>query len=810
MRDLIAHSLRHGVRAVRHSPGSSLVIVTTLAAAIAAGVAVFGVLHATLLQPLPLRDADRVFFIRHAYADGNAAASPPLLIDHRTRTQSFESISAAMPWNAALTGAGDPERLRGMQVSADFFSTFGVDAAVGRVFRADEDQPGRERVLVISDGLWERRFGRAAGAIGAVMQLNGEPYEVIGVMPPTFQWGRAYGRDGVSELWAPFALTPVRLAENQRGNEFLDVYARLRTGGSVAQAQAELDKELLDLRARYAGRYTAASGFSLRLVPVREEAIGHFRQLLVAVFVAVVSLLLVAATNVAGLLIARATGRAREMSVHAALGAGRARLVAQNFGEAAVLAASAGALGLGAAWLAVSALDRVDRVTLPRFYPIAIDAGVAGFAVALIALVAVLAGLLPSWQAFRHDLSSALRISPLNAGGHTSRAGRLLIVAQTAMTLALLVGAGLIVRSLGKLDQVESGFRRDVFSAQVQLPALRYPDQQARLRFANQLLERVATGPEPSAGIVSDLPLSGSSNSSSFDIEGRIVPPEEKQPHAETWSANPTYFRTLGIPLKKGRFFDDGDVRDRPAVAIVSEAFAERYFPGEDAIGKRVDFEGNEKTRRWREIVGVVGNVRDRRIELSSEPQLYAPYAQRSTGGLFLVVRGGADPMSAQAAMRAAVQDIDPALPVYNLATMASLRDKDTRDRRIAGVALTGFAVGALLVAVLGLYGLVAQSVRHRVREIGVRVAVGARPSTVLRLFLLEGGLLMAWGVLAGVLLAIPATRMLSSLVFGVTTTDPWTYTTVATLLLCVGVATSAIPAWRAARIDPTEALRIT
>jgi putative ABC transport system permease protein len=349
-----------------------------------------------------------------------------------------------------------------------------------------------------------------------------------------------------------------------------------------------------------------------------------------------------------------------------------------------------------------------------------------------------------------------------------------------------------------------------VFSAQVQLPALRYPDQQARLGFANQLLERVATGPEPSAGIVSDLPLSGSSNSSSFDIEGRIVPPEEKQPHAETWSANPTYFRTLGIPLKKGRFFDDGDVRDRPAVAIVSEAFAEQYFPGGDPIGKRVDFEGNEKTRRWREIVGVVGNVRDRRIELSSEPQLYAPYAQRATGGLFLVVRGGADPMSAQSAMRAAVQDIDPALPVYNLATMASLRDKDTRDRRIAGVALTGFAVGALLVAVLGLYGLVAQSVRHRVREIGVRVAVGARPSTVLRLFLLQGGLLMAWGVLAGVLLAIPATRMLSSLVFGVTTTDPWTYTTVAVLLLCVGVATSAIPAWRAARIDPTEALRIT
>ena len=296
------------------------------------------------------------------------------------------------------------------------------------MFRPDEDQPGQARVVIISDGLWERRFGRRPDALGATLQLNGEPYEVIGIMPPTFQWGGHHGRDGVSELWVPFTLTPIRLAENQRGNEFLDIYARLRAGSTATQAQAELDKEVQDLRAQYVGRYTVASGFYLRLVPIREEAVGHLRQMLVAVFVAVVSLLLVAATNVAGLLIARATGRAREMSVHAALGAGRGRLVAQNFGEAAVLAVCAGASGLGAAWLAVTALDRVDRVTLPRFFPIAIDAQVAGFAVLLTALVAILAGVLPSWQAFRNDLSTSLRISPLNAGGHTSRAGRVLIV----------------------------------------------------------------------------------------------------------------------------------------------------------------------------------------------------------------------------------------------------------------------------------------------------------------------------------------------------------------------------------------------
>ena len=808
MRDLIAHSLRHGIRAVSHTPASSIVIIATLAAAIAAGVSVFSVLHATLLRPLPLREPDRVFFIRHAYAEGNAAASPPLLVDHRTRTRSFESISAAMPWNAALTAVGEPERLRGMQVTADFFSTFGVEAARGRVFRPGEDAPGHERVVVISDGLWERRFGRRPDALGATLQLNGEPYEVIGIMPPTFQWGRAYGRDGVSELWAPFALTPVRLAENQRGNEFLDVYARLRPEATATEAQAELDKEVQDLRAQFTSRYTVASGFYLRLVPIREEAIGHFRQMLVAVFVAVVSLLLVAATNVAALLIARATGRAREMSVHAALGAGRSRLVAQNFGEAAVLAACAGASGLALAWLAVTALDHVDRVTLPRFFPIAIDPEAAGFAILLTTIVALLAGLLPSWQAFRHDVSASLRISPLNAGGHTSRAGRVLIVLQTAMTLALLVAAGLVVRSLGKLDAVEAGFRRDVFAAQIQLPAVRYPDQQARLRFVTQWLERAPTS-QASAGIVSELPLGGSSNSGTFDIEGRIVPDNEKQPHAEMWSATPSYFATIGIPLERGRLFGDADVRDRPAVAIVSRTFAERFFPGEDPVGRRIDFEGNAKNRRWREIVGVVGDVRDRRVELPSEPQIYLPYAQRATAGLFLVLRGG-DAQSALSAMRGVVQDIDPALPIYNAATMAGLRERDTRDRRIAGTALSGFAMGALVVAVLGLYGLIAQSVRQRVREIGVRVAVGASPRTVLRLFLVEGGLLMLWGVIGGIAAAIPATRMLRTVVFGVTTTDPWTYAIVVVTLLAVGMGTSAIPAWRAARIDPTEALRIS
>jgi len=423
-------------------------------------------------------------------------------------------------------------------------------------------------------------------------------------------------------------------------------------------------------------------------------------------------------------------------------------------------------------------------------------------------MVAVVAGLLPSLQAFRGDLSAALRISPLNAGGHTSRAGRVLIVAQTAMTLALLAGAGLVVRSLANLDRVTLGFRDDAFAVQVQLPALRYPNEESRVQFVDRITSMLS-GPDVLIGAISELPLSGSANSSSLYVEGRVVPREEKQPHAETWSAAPKYFEAIGIALRQGRFFDETDVGGRPAVAIISESFAQRYFPGENPLGKRVDFEGSDRAHRWREIVGVVGDVRDRRIERTPEPQLYAPYAQRSTGGVFLVVRGGS-PLGALPAIRAAVHDVDAALPIYNPTTLAMLRDKDTRDRRVAGTALAGFAAGALFVAALGLYGLVAQSVRQRVREIGVRVAVGASPTSVLRLFLAEGGRLMLWGVLAGIALAVPSTRVLSTLVFGVTTTDPVTYAIVATILLVVGVATAAVPAWRAARIDPTEALRVT
>jgi predicted permease len=811
MLDRTKQNLREGLRALRTAPLLSAIVIVTLGIALAASVTAFSVLNASVLQPLPFREPGRVLFLSHEYRNVRAASSPPLFLDYRRSTRSFESVSAAMPWNANLTGAGEPERLRGLLVSADFFSTLGVDAVTGRVFLADEETPGRDRVVVISHGLWQRRFGGAAGVVGSTLRLNGEPYEVVGIMPPGFEWGRAYGRDAQGELWAPFALTPARVADDNRGSEFLDVYARLRGDVTTDQAQADINSLIATLRGRFPKRYTEASGFGVRLVPLQQEAFGQIKPALVIVFVAVVLLLVVAATNVASLLRTRAAGRRRELSTRAALGASPRRLVGQFMAESAVLVSAAGALGLTLAWLATSAIAQIDPVALPRARPIAIDAFVGACAVGLMAVLACAIGFVPSRQARRADLMTWLKTAKQSgASREVATVRRVLIVVQTAIALTLLIGGGLLVRSVSRLDSTPLGFTSDgVLAAQLQLPRTRYTQAVTRSQLVDQIVSRSAGRLGIlSAGVVSELPLGGSSNSGTFEIDGRPVDRAENLPHAELWSASPTYFPTLGIPLTRGRLFDARDSADRPAVAIVSEALAARYFPGVDPIGQRIDFEGGPGARSWREIVGVVGDVRDRRLDKAAEPQLYVPYGQRSTGGLFVVVRRPGEAASALPDVRAVVRELDPDLPIYNATTMADLQAKDTRDRRIVRSALVGFAAAALLLAALGLYGLLSQMVRDRVPEIGVRMALGASPADMMRLVLREAASVGLFGMLGGLATAFAATRLLKGLLFGVSTTDPLTYIVVPLLLAMVILAACALPARRAARVDPLVALR--
>jgi putative ABC transport system permease protein len=811
MLDFLRLDLRQGLRAARHAPGSTVVIVLTLGFAIGGSVAAFGALNATLLRPLPLREPDRLVQLRHDYTGMRAACSPPLFLDYRRRVGAFETISAARPWNANLTGGGEPERLRGLQVSATFFDTLGASAALGRTFSPDEDRPGNEFVVVISHNFWRRHFGGAREAIGSRLQLNGESHEVIGVMPPGFSWGRTYGREAEAEIWAPFALTPARTAENQRGNEYLDIYARLRPGATRDRAQGQVDATIQELRGRFPSRYTVASGFQVTAVPMQEELVNKIRPGVLLVFAAVVSLLLVAVTNVTGLLLTRAAARRRELSVRVALGASRGRIVAQSLGEAGVLAAAAGVVGLALAWVAVSALERIDRISLPRSHAIGIDGTVAAFALLVTAVVAIGLGLVPAWQMARINVMGWLRTSSHGAGGHESaRTRRVLIVVQTAVALALLVGAGLLVRSLAALERVPPGFRaQGVVSVQVDLPVLRYSEDELRAQFMDDVLGRMAGRLRRArVAAISELPLSGETTSGTFDVEGLLVPEGENQPHAEQWSATPDYFATLGIPLKRGRTFNARDVEGQPRVVIVNEALAALYFAGQDPIGKRIDETGNEKNRQWREIVGVVGNVRDRGLDSEPGPQLYFPYAQRVERRFFLVAQVPGEPLAAVPDIRTAIREADPNLPLFNATTMEELEQADTRDRRAARTALSAFAVAAMLLAALGVYGLLAQVVRERVPEMGVRLALGARPADVVRLVFAEGGKLVAWGLVVGVGLSLVTARLFESFVFGVTPNDPATYLSVTVLLSAVALAACALPAWRASRIDPLRALR--
>jgi predicted permease len=784
-----------------------MVVIFTLAIALAASVATFSVLNATLLEALPYREPDRVFMFHHT----NASCSPPTFVDYRREARVFESLSAAAPWNANLTGGAEPERVRGLLVSADFFQTLGVTTAVGRTFLPEEEEPGREHVVVVSHGLWQRRFGGDLGLIGTRLQLNGEAYEVVGIMPPGFAWGRAYGREASGELWAPFALTPERVNENRRGDEFLDVYARVKPDVTRVQVQADLDRILAGLRRRFPARFTEASGFRLTTIPLQEAIVGELRPGLVLVFAAVASLLLVAATNVAGLLLARAAGRRRETSVRAALGASRTRLIQHTLTEAAVLATVACILGLVLARAILGALERIDRATLPRSQPFEIDAVVVLFAFGATVITTLLTGLVPAWQGSRTGLVAGLRTGPQSGGGReAARTRRVLVTAQTAVALALLIGAGLLVRSLSALHRVNAGFNaQGVLAAQVQLPRSRYEALPARAGFVEGVMTQAAGRPGVvSMAAVSELPLSGSGNSGTFRIEGRPVAPDQKQPHSELWSATPSYFATLGIPLTHGRTFDTRDGANTTPVTVVNETLARRYFGGEDPIGRRIAFEGARGQERWREIVGVVGDVRDRRLHREPEPQLYLPMAQRPVAGMSLVVRAEGDPWATLGMLRSAVRAVDADLPLYGVATLEHLTFEDTRGRRAARTALSGFALAALALAGLGLYGLLAQAVRERNGEIGVRMAVGARPGDVVRLFLLDGAHVVVRGLLAGILLALAGTPLLRGLLFGVTTTDPATYLAVGAVLAFSAAAACALPAWRASRVDPLHALR--
>ncbi len=808
----IALDVRFALRLLRRSPGFALGVVSVLGLGIAAATALFSIVDAAILRPLPFPDPGRIVAVvsEDRVHHSRAASSPPDLVDFRASVPALSEVAATTPWSPAATGAGEPERLRGLLVSANFFSLLGVRMARGRAFDPAEETPGRDRVVVIGDALWRRRFGADPRLVGRAILLNGDPYTVVGIAPARFRWGRAYGRNGVSDLWAPFALTPERVAAGERGDEYLDLIGRLRPGVSFAEAQGQVDALVRRFQRDYPAQFPPGSPIRTAIVPLQGDLVGDTRTPLWILFGAVGFLLLIACTNVAGLLLARAAKRRAEMAIRVSLGASRSRLFSQLLAESAVVTFLSAAVGAVGGW----ALLRLAGSRLPADFPgvsaLAVDLRVLAFVLALGAVTAIAFGLVPLVGSSVFDVRRRIDEGRTAGGRGEGRLRRVLVAGQLGLAALLLVGAALLALSLVRILRVDPGFdAQNVITGELSLPRSRYSDPLRREAFRRAVLDRLEAAPGViGAAAVSVLPMSGNANSSSFDVEGRPDLSGNRAAHGESWAATPGYFPTMRIPLRRGRLFADSDGPSSLPVAIVDESLARAYFGEADPIGRRIDFEGDANGRKWRVVVGVVRTVRARSLGDAPRPSFYVPFSQSHERVMTFVARVRGNAAATASALRAAVAAADPDQPLGTVAPLEDLASESVSQRRVAAAAIAAFAAAALLLAVVGLYGVLAYSVARRKREIGIRMALGAVPSAIAALVLRESGRVISAGLAGGLAAAFLATRFLTSLLFGVTPLDPLAFGAVAAILAGAGLLASFLPARRAARIAPMEALR--
>jgi len=798
--------LRYGARMLLKNPGFTLIAVLTLALGIGANTALFSVVNGVLLRPLAYHDSDRLVWLGHKAAKPNQASaiSPPTFVDYRNQCQSFENLTALMYGTGfSLTGDGEPERLQGRRVSANFFDTLGVAPALGRGFLAEEDVEGRNRVVVLSHGLWERRFGADQNIVGKALRLNGQDFTVIGVMPASFRWQ-------TDELWSPLALGPEIFTPRGRGSEFLQAIARLKPRVTLQQAQAEVSRIAAQIVRQNPDAYPAGGDFIAQVKSLREDVVGDVRLMLLTLLGAVGFVLLIACANVANLLLARASTRRKEIAVRASLGASRFRLIRQMLTESLLLALLSGPGGLLLAKWGIDLLLTLDPSKLPRLQEITVDARAVGFLSGLSLLAVLLCGLAPALQASKTDLQETLKEGGRGADSGRQRTRSLLVVAEVAMSLLLLVGAGLMIRSFLRLMQVNPGFASDhVLTMRVELPTSKYPEPPQRRAFYQQTLERIRTLPGvSSAGAVGELPLDGGVRGATFAIEGRQTGPNEAPPHSDIRTIAPGYFQTMKIPLLKGRDFTEQDNADVRNVAIIDETLAQIYWPGEDPTGKRLNLQFADNRAGWREIVGVVGRIKHKGLDAEYKGQIFYPIAQGRTLGMYLVARTTTDPLSLVSAVRGAIREVDPEQPIYRVMTMEQVVADAVTRPRLTMLLLGAFAGLALVLAAVGIYGVLSYAVTQRTHEIGIRMALGAGQRDVLKLVVKHGMLLTLLGALLGLTASFALTRLMQTLLFGVSPTDPLTFIVIALLLTTVALLASWVPARRATKVDPLIALR--
>ena len=795
---------RHGARLLLRSPAFTLVAVAALAIGIGANTAIFSVVNTLLLRPPPYERPDElaVLWEYNIPRDRkNNVASPGNFIHWREMQRSFVDLAAVGgPFPVTIVSGGEPEEVGAQIVSASFFPLLGVRPALGRPFSADEDRPG-SRVAVLSHRLWQRRFGADPAVVDRVVTMQGNPYTVVGVMPPGFSY-----LNKAVDVWMPIGFRAE--ARTPRGR-WLSGMGRLKPGVTFAEAQRDMERvhgELVRLFPEF------NTGWTARVVPLREQLTGTVRPALLVLLGAVAFVLLIACANVANLLLARATGRQRELAVRAALGAARRRLMQQLMAESLVLAAAGGAAGLLLGWWALRLLRVVvaDRVPIQRLDAVGIDGWVLAFTVAISLASGLFFGLLPALTAAGTGLSGALKEGGRSgtAGRRSGRARSAFVVAEVALALVLLAGAGLLIRSFFHLMSVDPGFDADrTITMRVSLTGARYGEPPQRVEFFRRLLDRVEVLPGvEAAGANSSIPMAGLGAATGFQVVGQPAAPPGQEAVADVRVVTREYFKAMRVPLLKGRLFNETDPADSKNRIIINDAMAKKYFAGEDPIGRKVRVSWNDT--RDDEIIGVVGDVRHAGLHEEARATTYWPYARFSYGAMTLALRTAGDPRAVVQSVTSVVRELDPALAVADVRTMEEIVSESVAERRLTMTLLAIFAASALLLAAVGIYGVIAYSVSQRTQEIGIRMALGARQRDVLTMVVGQAMTLTAVGIAIGAAGGVMLTRLMRDLLFDVTPADPLTFVAVGTLLAVVAGTASFVPGRRAARVDPVVALR--
>jgi predicted permease len=817
--EILWQDMCYSVRMLFKNPGFTAVAILSLAIGIGANSAIFSVANALLLRPLPYKDADRLSILWNRSPGLNVAQdwfSPGQYLDIKIENHVFDHVAATLGGSFNFTGQGTPEHIEGARVSSSLFPLLGTEAKLGRVFLPEEDEKGKPLTVILSNGFWQRRFGSDPEVIGKTLTLNDKSFTIVGVMPAEFSLNKEV-MPTVNGIQKSDVLLPLPMSEadrTDRGHEDYNIFAKLKPGITVAQAQAEIDTLVEQMKQQYPAAYPPNGQLTISVVPLLEQVVGDIRLALYVLLGAVGFVLLIACANVANLLLARATVRQKEIAIRAAVGATRLRLLRQLLTESVMLALAGGLLGLVISLLSVKVMRVFGPENIPRLSEVGIDGQVIFFTFFISLLTGVIFGLAPALRASRFDLNRVLK-----DGGRGSAVGvtfgrghhqlrNLLVISEVALSLVLLIGAGLLIRSYQHIATASPGFNaRNVLSLRLSLPAARYTTPESVFSFYKQLNERVKQLPGiESVGANPFLPLS--SNSAAWGpitVEGYVPKTAQDLIISNERFVSPDYLKAMGIPLLKGRHFDERDIKGAPEVAIVNENFAQRFWPDEDPIGKRLQ-RGTKGP--WRTVVGVISDEKE--FSLESEPPIsvFHPIEQFTIGTRYLVARTSSDPALMIGEVTKEIRALDPELPVYDVNTMEQRLYDSLARRRFSMFLLGVFAAIALTLASIGIYGVMAYSVNQRTHEIGIRMALGAQQRNILQLVFRQALTLIGLGIAIGITGAFALTRIMSGLLFGVSATDSFTFIMISLLLGCIAMLASYLPARRAAKVDPIVALR--